>query len=378
MVALAAATSPPHARATHLVYEGFSYGLSQSVIGANGGSGWGTNRAWEITSGTNTNAVNFLSNSMTYRDTTAAANALVVSGGRVATALSDVGIWRDLASVVSDKTVFVSFLIKSSNTASANSYGGLSLYDSTNEVFFVGELYTPINQIGVSLPRQNAAAAFPSLSPTNTNFLVAKIEPSSRRMIFYLNPTNLAEEERNNMLIFSDILPFDFSRIRIQSGGGGQSTEIDEIRIGTNWSAVVPIDGDPDSDGLLTSAELDIGTDPLKIDTNGDGFTDSEAVFLANSLAVSPLINFSSVNTLMQRIATDSPSRFGLYTKDSIMDLRLGGTIVARQGDTATFVMETQATTNLKTQVFSTIGQPLTNVILMPGDAGFLRIQARP
>ena len=313
------------------VYEGFSYGLSQSVIGAKGGSGWGTNRAWEITSGTNTNAVNFLSNSMTYRDTTAAANALVVSGGRVATALGDVGIWRDLASVVSDKTVFVSFLIKSSNTASANSYGGLSLYDSTNEVCFVGELYTAINQIGVSLPRQNAAAAFPSLSPTNTNFLVAKIEPSSGTMIFYLNPTNLAVEERNSMLIFSGILPFDFSRIRIQSGGGGQSTEIDEIRIGTNWSAVVPIDGDPDSDGLLTSAELDIGTDPLKIDTNGDGFTDSEAVFLANSLAVSPLINFSSVNTLMQRLATDSPSRFGLYTKDSIMDLRLGGTIVARK-----------------------------------------------
>jgi hypothetical protein len=360
------------------VYEGFSYRLSQSVIGANGGSGWGTNSAWEITSGINTNAVNFLSNSMTYRDTTAAANALVVSGGRVATALGDVGIWRDLASVVSNNTFFISFLIRSSNTASANSYGGLSLYDSTNEVFFVGELYTAINQIGVALPRQNAAAAFPSLSPTNTSFLVAKIDPSSRRMIFYLNPTNLAVEERNDMLIFSDITPFDFSRIRIQSGGGGQSTEIDEIRIGTNWSAVVPTDGDPDSDGLLTSAELDTGTDPLKIDTNGDGFRDGEAVFLANSLAVSPLINFSSVNTLMQRIATDSPSRFGLYTKDSIMDLRLGGTIVARQGDAATFVIETQATTNLKTQVFSTIGQPLTNVIPMPGNAGFLRIQAKP
>ena len=107
------------------VYESFSYRLSQSVIGANGGSGWGTNSAWEITSGTNTNAVNFLSNSMTYRDTTAAANALVVSGGRVATALGDVGIWRDLSSVVSNKTFFISFLIRSSNTASANSYGGL-------------------------------------------------------------------------------------------------------------------------------------------------------------------------------------------------------------------------------------------------------------
>ena len=360
------------------VYEGFSYGLSQSVIGANGGSGWGTNSAWEITSGTNTNAVNFLSNSMTYRDTTAAANALVVSGGRVATALGDVGIWRDLSSVVSNKTFFVSFLIRSSNTASANSYGGLSLYDSNNEVCFIGELYTETNQIGVWLPRQNGVGVFGNLSPTNTNFLVAKIEPSSRRMIFYLNPTNLAVEELNNMLIFFDITPFDFSRVRIQSGGGGQSTEIDEIRIGTNWSAVVPTDGDPDSDGLLTSAELDTGTDPLKIDTNGDGFRDGEAVFLANSLAVSPLINFSSVNTLMQRIATDSPSRFGLYTKDSIMDLRLGGTIVARQGDAATFVIETQATTNLKTQVFSTIGQPLTNVIFMPGNAGFLRIQAKP
>jgi hypothetical protein len=360
------------------VYEGFSYVRSQNVVATNSGIGWATNSAWRAADGT-TNSMTYLSNSLTFAASSGTSGNLVVSGGRVSTLTNREGIWRDLPGTVSNTTTFVSFLIKCNNSQNTNSYGGVSLFDSTNEVCFIGELFGKTNQLGIYLPLQRADDVFPNVSPNNVNFVVAKIEPSSSNITFYLNPTNLGNQESNNGRLVAGINPFAFSRLRIESGGGNQSIEVDEIRIGTNWSSVVPIDTDADSDGLLTSAELDAGTDPLQIDSNGDGFRDGEAVSLANSLGVEARsANFSPFSALMQQIAATSPSRFGLYTTTSIMDLRMGGLIVAKQGDVATFVIDTQVTTNLHTQPFSNIGERITNYVTMPGNTGFLRIQAIP
>jgi hypothetical protein len=73
-----------------------------------------------------------------------------------------------------------------------------------------------------------------------------------------------------------------------------------------------------------------------------------------------------------------SPASYNLYTFDSIMDLRMNGAMVRKEGETATVVFQPQTTTDLATQPFTNNGTPITNVIPMPGNKGFLRIQIKP
>jgi hypothetical protein len=74
---------------------------------------------------------------------------------------------------------------------------------------------------------------------------------------------------------------------------------------------------------------------------------------------------------------TGNPSAYSLYTFDSIMDLRMGGVIVQKQGSNAVVTFQPQITTDLANQPFVNHGAPITNTIPMPGNKGFLRIQAR-
>ncbi len=75
---------------------------------------------------------------------------------------------------------------------------------------------------------------------------------------------------------------------------------------------------------------------------------------------------------------TNNPAAYNLFTESSIMDLRMNGTMVQKQGSTATFVLQPQTTTDLATQPFTNNGTAITNEIALPGDKGFLRIQAKP
>ena len=77
-------------------------------------------------------------------------------------------------------------------------------------------------------------------------------------------------------------------------------------------------------------------------------------------------------------LVTANPAGYNLYTSDSIMDLRMGGAMVQKQGNNAVVTFQTQTTTDLATQPFTNNGVPITNAVPMPGNKGFLRIQAKP
>ena len=70
------------------------------------------------------------------------------------------------------------------------------------------------------------------------------------------------------------------------------------------------------------------------------------------------------------------PGSYGLYDSTSIMDLRMGGLMIQKQGTDATIVFQPQTTTDLVTVPFTNNGPPITNAIPMPGDKGFLRVGA--
>ena len=73
---------------------------------------------------------------------------------------------------------------------------------------------------------------------------------------------------------------------------------------------------------------------------------------------------------------TSNPTAYGLYTPTSIMDLRMGGLMIQKQGTDATIVFQPQTTTDLVTLPFTNNGPPITNTVPMPGDKGFLRVEA--
>jgi hypothetical protein len=86
--------------------------------------------------------------------------------------------------------------------------------------------------------------------------------------------------------------------------------------------------------------------------------------------------NYSNGVTAGTSLVTANPAGYNLYTSNSIMDLRMGGLMLQKQGNNATVVFQTQTTTSL-TQPFTNNGTPITNTVPMTGDKGFLRIQAR-
>jgi hypothetical protein len=58
------------------------------------------------------------------------------------------------------------------------------------------------------------------------------------------------------------------------------------------------------------------------------------------------------------------------------MDLHMGGLMVQKQGGNAVVTFQPQTTADL-TQPFTNNGTPITNTIPMPGNKGFIRVQAR-
>lgn len=129
---------------------------------------------------------------------------------------------------------------------------------------------------------------------------------------------------------------------------------------------------DEDGDGLTNAEELALKTNPFHADTNSDGFTDSEAM----SAGLNPITDFSSLLALMKQLSTTSPGRFDLYTSDAIMDMNLGTLMIQKVGSIAKVDLQLQTTTNLATQPFTNLGEPIEVQVEMPGDKGFIRVHA--
>ncbi len=150
---------------------------------------------------------------------------------------------------------------------------------------------------------------------------------------------------------------------------------------------------------------LDVDGNDLKliytvppIDSDGDGLTDEVEVLLS-SLGFDPFVNnasqvislfvdpnnsylftqsqFDGNRTAGQSDVLNNPAGYNLYTSNSIMDLRMGGLMLQKQGSNAVVTFQTQTTTDLATQPFTNNGTAITNTIPMPSNKGFLRMWIR-
>jgi hypothetical protein len=180
-----------------------------------------------------------------------------------------------------------------------------------------------------------------------------------------------------------------FSVAFLPTAGGDRTTQISIASNDTNNSPfIINLSGfglsedfDSDADGLNDAAEFTMS--PLGFDWQAPQPAMVNVLFSnANraDLYDSTQYEANRITGVAEGKAevTNNPGAFNLYTSNSIMDLRMGGLMIQRQGSNATVTFQPQTTTDLATQPFTNNGAPITNEIPMPGDKGFMRFQVTP
>lgn len=195
-----------------------------------------------------------------------------------------------------------------------------------------------------------------------------------------------------------------FSVCFAPSSGGSRNAQITITSNDTNRSPfVVNLSGfgisetlDTDADGLNDAAEFgmtalgfDFQTPQAALVANLMSNANTAGLYTSNNVATNPTFFglFSEAQVESNRNLgfaegkaeiTNNLSRYSLYTETSIMDLRMGGVMVQRQGSNAVVTFQPQTTTDLGIVPFTNNGPPITNQVLMPGNKGFIRIRANP
>ena len=134
---------------------------------------------------------------------------------------------------------------------------------------------------------------------------------------------------------------------------------------------------DADGDGLNDLAEFKMSA--LGFDWQLNQLTLVSALYSNANLAhLFTQSQFDANRTAGRQDVLSDPASHNLYTSDSILDLRMGGLMLQKQGSNAIVTFQPQTTTDLATQPFTNNGTPVTNTIPMPGNKGFIRINAKP
>jgi alpha-tubulin suppressor-like RCC1 family protein len=165
--------------------------------------------------------------------------------------------------------------------------------------------------------------------------------------------------------------------------GGAQQAQLSITSNDTNNSPfVINLSGfglgedlDSDGDGLNDAAEFTMSS--LGFDWQSSQPTLVTALYSnANRAQLFTQSQYENNRTAGQQDVIANPMAFSLYDSTSIMDLRMGGLMIQKQGTDATIVFQPQTTTDLVTLPFTNNGTPITNTVPMPGDKGFLRVGA--
>ncbi len=146
-------------------------------------------------------------------------------------------------------------------------------------------------------------------------------------------------------------------------------SEIEAAQLFINTSGCA----DLDSNGLADAADFLAIFGPQQLTAGIASVTINPSAF---NLFTAEQYELNRTNGRLDVMA--DPSTYNLYTSDSIMDLRMGGLMLQKQGSNAVVTFQPQTTTDLATQPFTNNGTAITNEIPMPGNKGFIRIQAMP
>ena len=239
LLALTATLAPNGAGAAVVAYEGFGYDAGVDLSGQNGGTGWAGE--WKNQGGaptlTTTPGLGFGALAVTPG---AASTAVVVTtdpGAKITT------YPRSLAAAfgADGTTTYLSFLLRPE--LGFDFYGGLNLGGG----LFIGKSGTPVTTYGLETGGANIAPASVVAKAGETVFLVLRAQFLAGNDVFdlFVNPLLggaqplLADAEMSNFnLALTDSL-------YINNSGGWT---IDEIRVGSSFANVAPLQASPVSE----------------------------------------------------------------------------------------------------------------------------------
>lgn len=232
-------------QAAVLLSESFDYAAGSS-FGLNGGTGFG---------GAYTGSGSITTPGQTFTDITSAGNKFTTVG-------NNSGAFRVLSAPIGTDAgvIFVRFLT-SSATTTIPGYAGLSFFSSaTDPVTISEELFmgntgssdnygfevTDVGAVATSIPVSNS-----------TTLLVYRLSfgTASDTIDLYVNPgsTLPGAPDATFTTPNNTAFPATFDRIRLQSGGGLDLFNFDEIQIATTAAEVLPIP-EPGSIGLMVGS----------------------------------------------------------------------------------------------------------------------------
>jgi len=244
---------------------------------------------------------------------------------------------------------------------------GLSVADNATAFTFGSVLEGTTSEARRYTVRNSGGGMLTNLSitptgGTNSGFIVTPptatvVEPiSSTPFTVTFQPTK-GGNYSSSLIINSSASNYSLFRINLAGFG-----------IGTNL--------DTDSDGLNDAAEFtmrELGFDWQATQTALVGT-------LLNNAGRAGLYNevqYQGNRLNGRNDILSNPAQYNLYTSSSIMDLRMNGLMVQKNGSNALVSFQPQTTTDL-TLPFTNNGTPITYEIPMPGSKGFIRINAKP
>ncbi|HTJ79381.1 MAG TPA: PEP-CTERM sorting domain-containing protein [Rariglobus sp.] len=237
----------PQAQATLLTYDGFNYtgGLSTQ----NGGSGWSD--AWGANNTGGGGSFTVASSGLTYSGLTTGGNAIFSSSGTSK-------IFRTL-SASTNSTIGTSVYISVLLSQSAASFGDVTLFSGTTELFSFGDTYTgSAASTTYSIYRSTGVggggytSSGVSVDTTSTAQLLVMeinyVDATHTNLYLYLDPTISATAPDHTSSIISSstssvAASFIFDRIRLE---GATTSTLDELRIGTTFADVVGMSSIPE------------------------------------------------------------------------------------------------------------------------------------
>jgi hypothetical protein len=313
--------------------ESFDYTAAATVTGQTGGSGW--SGAW--TQDGETGVVR--SPGLSFTDS--AGKLLTVSGLAMTTAgTATTRNFREITGgPIAD--VWISFLW---NLPASNAlFEGVSFYQGTASRFTVSNPGGTA-AAGIFLGSVNSGRGTFGL----THLVVLRLRDGAGAagadlVEMYVDPT-LATAPTTPLATVQGA-DLSFSSIRV-AGQNGAALLIDEIRLGATFAEVTPYTGvpdpDPDGDGIVSTDELLLGTDPN----------------------VSNLALFNAIRA--------HPDYFGLYNDASILQATNGGSIRAVTPLSSQSVFfEMQQSTDLLTWLTT---ETMTRQIVVPAGKSYLRL----
>ncbi len=147
-------------------------------------------------------------------------------------------------------TVYISFCLRSKNTATKDKFAGLMFYQDGQEVFGLGnDYFTEFFAYWPTGGKGNTIGEIPvqvDLQPHQIIMRVDYCEAGPEKIKIWLDPfCNRSESRQPDRIITELEHELAFDEMRLRCGNQDCAWQFDELRIGSDWESVTPADGDP-------------------------------------------------------------------------------------------------------------------------------------